>query len=143
MAARNSTTRKRARRVPKTRNSPDTARNPATVAQRSSRKPATRLRTGVDVLRDACRRIEARARKPADDKEEDLFAVLHALVKARSLIVTAKRSLERRESTWDEIVTLEAAIKVLRRVDVALNDVADGRPSRIAENEDDREVGHD
>jgi len=76
-----------------------------------------------------------------------VFAILHALVKAKSLIVTAKRSLEHRESTWDEIVTLEAAIKMLRRVDVALNDVADGRPSRITANEDedtdDREVDHD
>jgi hypothetical protein len=49
-----------------------------------------------------------------------VFAILHALVKTKSLIVTAKRSLEHRESTWDEIVTLEAAIKMLRRVDVAL-----------------------
>jgi len=116
------------------------------MAKRSSRKPATGLRTAVDVLRDARGPVNARTRKPADDTEQELFAILHALVKARSLIVTAKRSLEHRESTWDEIVTLEAAIKMLRRVDVALNDVADGRPSRIRpedEDTDDREVGHD
>jgi hypothetical protein len=147
MAARNSTTRKRARRVPKTRKPPDTAKNPATVAQRlPSRKPATGLRTAGDVLREARGPINARPRKRADHTA-DLFAILHALVKAISLIRTAKRSIEQREAEWDEIVTLEAAIKALRRVDVALNDVADGRPSRITANEDedtdDREVGND
>jgi hypothetical protein len=74
-------------------------------------------------------------RKPADDKQV-LFAILGELVNATSLIVTATRSLEHRESAWDEIATLEAAIKMLRRVDVALNDVADGRPSPITPDED-------
>jgi hypothetical protein len=74
-------------------------------------------------------------RKPADETEV-LFAILGALVNATALIVTATRSLEHRESSWDEIATLEAGIKMLRRVDVALNDVADGRPSRITLDED-------
>jgi hypothetical protein len=148
MAARNSTTRKRARRVQKIRKPPDPAKNPATVAQRlASRKPAIGLRTAADVLRDVRGPINARARKPAEAREDELFAILHVLVKAISLIRTAKRSIEQREAEWDEIVTLEAAIKALRRVDVALNDVADGRPSRITADEDkdtdDREVGHD
>jgi hypothetical protein len=114
MAARNSTTRKRARRVRKTQTPLDIAKNP--VPELTEAGPSTR-------------------RKPAD-YTEDLFAILNALVKAKSLIVTAKRSMEHRESTWDEITTLEAAIQMLRRVDMALNDVADGRPSRIRPDED-------
>jgi hypothetical protein len=109
----------------------------------ASGKPATRLHTATDVLRDACGPINARARKPADDTN-DLFAILNALVKAISLIRTAKRSIEQREAEWDEIVTLEAAIKALRRVDVALNAVADGQPSPITVDEgEDEEVSHD
>jgi hypothetical protein len=37
---------------------------------------------------------------------------------------------------WDEVVTLEAGINMLRRCDVALNNVADGRPAGMAAEDD-------
>jgi hypothetical protein len=106
------------RRAPKTRSVKLTPTPP--------RKPVASLGTAAS---------PSIRRNPADDTE-DLFAILGELVHATCLIVTAKRSLEHREAAWDEIATLEAGIKMLRRVDVALNDVADGRPSRITPDED-------
>jgi hypothetical protein len=82
---------------------------------------------------------EPRRRKPADETE-DLFAILAQLVRAISLIRTTKHSLEYYEESWDEITTLEAAIEMLRLVDMALNDVADGRPSRIRPDETEDEA---
>jgi hypothetical protein len=102
--------------------------SPAAMKKRlESRKPVAGLGTAATAG-------PSTRRKPADD-EADLFAILHELANAISVIRTAKQSLEHRDSNWDEIVTLEAAIKQLRRVDVALNDVADGRPARITPDE--------
>jgi hypothetical protein len=126
-------------------------KSPPTLSPAAMKKRlATRKRTtglgaaAVDTLRAHRDGGEIRTPAPADDTE-DLFAILQQLVRAISLIRTAKRSLEHHESMWDEITTLEAAIKMLRRVDVALNDVADGRPSRMTpdkdeDHDDDEEV---
>jgi hypothetical protein len=101
------------------------------------RKRATGLGTAaVDALR------ELRDGKPADETQA-LFEILEELVRAISLIRTAKMSLEHCESSWDEITTLEAGIKMLRRVDVALNNVADGRPSGITPEDDATDDGGD
>ncbi|MDB6082139.1 MAG: hypothetical protein JWN43_20 [Gammaproteobacteria bacterium] len=147
---RNSTRAKKARSVkpsPKPGHKPTLP--PAAMAKRlAKRKRATRLSTAaVDALRAHRDGDKIRTPAPADDTA-DLFAILGALVNATCLIITATRSLEHRESAWDEITTLEAGIKMLRHVDAALNDVADGRPSRIRPDEDedgadDEEVGHD
>jgi hypothetical protein len=140
--------------------SPKPRRKPTPGAMKKrleTRKPATGLGTAtvnaLRVERDGIAegapikvnpklRDDAR-RRPVDDEAADLFAILHELAHAISVVRTAKRSLEHRDSNWDEIVTLEGAITRLRQVDMALNDVADGRPSRIKRPDDSADTGGD
>jgi hypothetical protein len=82
-------------------------------------------------------------RKPA--QSEELMAILEELVRAIALIKTAISGLRHNYTMTDEIVTLETAVAMLRRVDSSINDVAEGRPSKIRpqeiEDEDDDEEG--
>ena len=83
----------------------------------------------------------ARRRKP--DQSEELMAILEELVNAIALIKTAISGLRHNYTMTDEIVTLQTAVKTLRRVDSSINDVAEGRPSGIRpediEDDDDTE----
>ncbi|MFL6600174.1 MAG: hypothetical protein ACJ8R9_02490 [Steroidobacteraceae bacterium] len=61
----------------------------------------------------------------AKELSEALYDLVSELANATCLIATAKRSLEHRDSNWDEIATLEAGLKMLKEVDQALNRLAD------------------
>jgi hypothetical protein len=143
---RNSTRAGKARSVkPTPRHKPTLS--PAAMAKRlASRKRYTGKPSPTKVLRELRHNASGEA-SPTDDEAQDLYAILHELVLALSVIRTAKQSLEHQDSNRDAIVTLEAGIKMLRRVDHALNCVADGRPSSLIPTDehdtDDEEVGHD
>lgn len=140
MAARNSIRARKARSV---KLSP-TPRHKLTLSPAAmAKRLATRKRyTGKTSPADAVREFRDEASGDArPDVSEELFAILHALVRAIAVVRTAKRGLEHREDKWDEVVTLEIAIEMLRQVDESLNLVADGRPSRIRPVEAD--VEHD
>lgn len=140
----NSTPRARTARPPKP--SPKPRRKPALGPAAMAKRLAARTRyTGKSSPTKVLRKLRDAASgdaRPADETE-DLFAILSELVNATCVIRTVKRSLEHGESAWDEVASLEAAIKMLRRVDVALNDVADGRPARIKPTDEDEDTTDD
>jgi len=70
-------------------------------------------------------------REEDDETEEltegsDLFDILGALCNGVALMRLAKSSLARDFVAGDEVATLEAALKIFRKVDVAINWIADG-----------------
>lgn len=133
LRVRNSTRARRTRFAKHTPRSPN--------GRATSRLPTKSPLGALDEMGNAGDRSNL-PRRPASIRRKatgntDLYAILQALAHAISVVRTAKQSLERDDTRWDEVVTLDAAITMLRQVDVKLNDVADGRPSRICLTQDD------
>jgi hypothetical protein len=99
----------------------------------AKRKPVNTKTAPVDSLRETPDAGEDTAGQREPDQSEELMAILDVHVHALCLTKTAIHGLERagEDAPWDEIKTLQTAVTMLRRVDSAINDVAEGRPSPI------------
>jgi hypothetical protein len=58
--------------------------------------------------------------------DSDLYEILGAISNVSGIISTTRRSLENRDICGDEVATLEEATKLLRKIDEAINRIADG-----------------
>jgi hypothetical protein len=118
---------------------------PQQMLQRlAKRKAAT---TAQDTLReirgagDSPRAKPARTGRRKPDQSDELMAIVEYLTHAIALIRTAARGLREQYTMLDEVVVLDMAVTMLRRVDTSINHVAEGRSSEIRPEEIDNDMG--
>jgi hypothetical protein len=113
------------------------------AARKSTRVDGTRAKSKRSRRRLAKRKTDGPVEDTAGQREPDpsaeLMAILEVHVNALALIKTAIHGLQHEYTMTSEIVTLETAVKMLRRVDSSINLVAEGQPSEIRP----EEIGED